>query len=60
MDVNQHASTNVCPACGPVPSWSTSCYCRHHVAELWLSYVAMRATKPTPLARPTGADREVA
>jgi len=42
--VEQQLSANLCPACGPVPSWSTSTYCRQHRLELWKSYLTLRAT----------------
>jgi hypothetical protein len=58
--VKQQASVNVCPACGPVPPWSTSTYCRQHSAELWMSYQALRATRPTAISRPAEDRRKIA
>jgi hypothetical protein len=36
---------NICPACGPVPAWATSNYCSQHTAELWRSYLLLRAAR---------------
>jgi hypothetical protein len=43
---------NICPACGPVPPWATSNYCRHHAAELWQSYLRMRDARRVDAAGP--------
>jgi hypothetical protein len=49
-NVKQQTSAHYCPACGPVPPSATSSYCRHHTAQLWTSYLALRAARSTDLA----------
>jgi hypothetical protein len=43
--VKHTAKRNYCPACGPVPDWARSTYCRHHATELWTQYLAVRETR---------------